>query len=362
LSRTGFYLFYVGYALALLYLATTLPIGPNEALVYYSTEDKVLEALTHFAKDWFGDGLDFRFPFVLFGLLNVPLFYLMSRVYFLEDEKRYLSTTIFALLPGIITSAVLVNIAVVVISLVLLFLIFYHQKQVVAEAIVMVLLLLIHDASIVFFIALSIFSAVKRDRLLFVFSILLSIISLFYFNKLEVGGLPSGEFMELFALYIALFSPLVFIYFFYALYRIWLREKKDILWYISFSAFAFSILLSLRQQIIMTDFAPYVVVAVVLMMLIYYRTVEVRLPQFQKIYRMGFNVVIGSLVLTTALIVFHKMLFSLMDDKSKHFAYPFYEPYWQVQELKEIKQNCYTVSNLKIQYQLKYYGIESCEE
>jgi hypothetical protein len=105
-----------------------------------------------------------------------------------------------------------------------------------------------------------------------------------------------------------------------------------------------------------------VVVAVVLMMLIYYRTVEVRLPQFQKIYRMGFNVVIGSLVLTTGLIVFHKMLFSLMDDKSKHFAYPFYEPYWQVQELKEIKQNCYTVPNLKIQYQLKYYGIESCEE
>jgi hypothetical protein len=362
LSRTGFYLFYVGYAIAILYLATTLPIGPNEALVYYATEDRVLEALTHFAKGWFENGLDFRFPFVLFGLLNVPLFYLMSKEYFSEDSTRFLATMIFALLPGIITSAVLVNIAVLVITLVLLFLIFYKKKQVYAEVIVMILLLLIHDASIIFFISMAIFSAFKRDRLLFAFSIILMVISLFYFNKLDVGGLPSGKFMELFGLYMALFSPLVFIYFFYALYRIWLRERKDVLWYISFTAFALSILLSLRQQVIMTDFAPYVVVSVVLMILIYYRTVEVRLPQFQKIYKLGFYIVMFSLVITTFLIVFHKLFFSLIDDKSKHFTYPFYEPYWQIQELHEIGQNCYTVSNQKKQYQLKYYGIESCQE
>ena len=361
MSRTAFLLFYISYAVALLYLSITLPIGPNEALVYY-TDDRVLYQLTHFATGWFNNQLDFRLPFLFFGLLNIPLFFLMSKSYFKKREDSYLSTTIFALLPGIITSAILVNIAVVVVSLVLLFLIFHEKKKIYIEVFIMVLLLLVHDASIIFFIALSIFSAFKRDRVLFVFSILLSAISLLYFNGIMVNGKPSGEFMELFGLYMALFSPLVFIYFFYALYRIWLREKKDILWYISFTAFVLSILLSLRQQVDMTNFVPYVIVSVVLMILIYLQTVQVRLPQFQKMYRFGFQIVITSLVVSSFVILFHKSFFYLIDDKSKHFAYPFYEPYWQVMELKEIGQNCYTVNSKKVQYQLKYYGIEECQE
>ena len=361
MSRIAFYVFYFFYASALFYLASTLPIGPHEAQVYYD-ESNILYGLTHFCNSWFDDGLAFRLPFLLFGLLNIPLFFIMSKAYFQNSKESYLATAIFAFLPGIITSAVLVNIAGIVITLVLVFLILYEKKLVYLEAIVMVLLLLIHDASIIFFIALSIYSAFKRDRLPFAFSISLAAISLLYFNELDVGGRPTGEFMELFGLYMALFSPLVFFYFFYALYRVWLREKKDILWYISFTAFSLSVLLSLRQQVNMTDFAPYVIVAVVLMILIYHRTVNVRLPQFQKTYRIGFKVVIGSLVFTTLVIIFHQLFFFIIKDKSKHFAYPFYEPYWQVMELKEIGQNCYTAKSSKVQYQLKYYGIESCQQ
>ena len=362
MSRVAFYSFYFLYAVALLYLAITLPIGPNEAFVYYATDDATLRLFTHFANDWFDNGLSFRLPFVFLGLINVPLFYIMSKYYFETKEESYFATMIFALLPGIITSAVLVNIAVVVVTLVLLFLIFYEYRRVYCGVAVMVLLLFIHDASIIFFIGLTLFAVSKRDKLLSVFSIFFSIISLIYFNKLNVEGLPSGEFMELIALYVALFSPLVFIYFFYALYRIWLREKKDILWYISFTAFMLSILLSLRQQVIMTDFAPYSIVAVVLMVLVYQRTVQVRLPQFQKNYKLGLKIVVISLFLMTFIIVFHKLFFAFFKEKSQHFAYPFYQPYWQVQELREIGENCYTVKSLKRQYQLKYYGIEACQE
>ena len=362
MSQGIFYSLYLLYTVALLYLSITLPIGPNEALVYYTTEDSVLKFLTHVADGWFNSGLSFRFPFVVFGLLNVLLFYIMSKSYFDKEKESYLATMIFALLPGIITSSVIVNIAVVVVTIVLLFLITYEEKKLYISILLMALLLFIHDASIIFFLGLSLFAISKKDKSLFLFSVLFSIVSLVYFNKLDIGGHPSGEFIELIGLYLALFSPLVFIYFFYALYRIWLREKKDILWYISFSAFMFSILLSLRQQVIMTDFAPYVIVAVVLMVLVYQRTVQVRLPQFQKTYRLGVKIVLGSLFLTTFIIVFHQLFFSFIKDKSKHFAYPFYQPYWQVEELKEIGENCYTAKNIKRQYQLKYYGIESCKE
>jgi len=347
--------------MALLYLAISLPIGSHEATVYYS-DSGILYTLTHLFDGYFSNGLNFRFPFLLFGFLNIFLFFKMSRLYFEKLEDSYLATIIFALLPGIITSIVLVNIAVIVIGLVLFFLIFYERKEIVGEATAMIALLLVHDASIIFFISLSIFSVLKKDTLLFIISMLFTIVSLIFFNGLEIGGRPSGEFLELFGLYMALFSPFVFLYFFYALYRIWLREEKDILWYISFSAFVLSILLSLRQQVDMTDFVPYVIVSVVLMLLTYHRTLYVRLPQFQKFYRLGFYMVFSTLFLSATIIIFHQIFFYIIDNKSKHFAYPFYEPYWQVLELKEIGQNCYTVKNEKVQYQLKYYGIDRCEE
>ena len=361
MSKGVFYLFVVLYTLALGYLAIILPIGPNEAKVFY-TDSGVLGALTHIAKGWFDNGLDFRLPFLFFGLLNIPLFFTMSRAYFAEIEESYLVTTIFALLPGIITSAVIVNIAVVVITLVLGFLLLHEKKQIVWQGVVMLLLLLIHDASVIFFIAVAIFFAFKRKIQLFYMAIILLAIALFYFNGLDIGGKPKGKFLELFGLYVALFSPLVFIYFFYALYRIWLREKKGILWYISFTAFTLSILLSLRQQVNMTDFAPYVIVSVVLLLVIYNQSLYVRLPQFQYWYRWGYRIVVGSLLFISMIIILHKPLFYFFDDKRKHFAYPFYRPYWMSLELSEIEQNCYTVKRQKVQYQLKYHGIEKCED
>ncbi len=361
MNRLSFYLFLPFYLMALLYLAITLPIGSHEASIYYSGSG-ILYTLTHLFDGYLLNGLNFRLPFLLFGFLNIFLFYKMSRHYFDNISESYLATVIFALLPGIITSIILVNIAVIVISLVLFFLIFYEKKLYLGQALSIVMLLIVHDASVIFFISLTLFSAVKRDRLLFGISLTFTVISLLFFNGLEIGGRPSGKFIELFGLYMALFSPLVFLYFFYSLYRIWLRESKDILWYISFTAFVLSILLSLRQRVDMTDFAPYVIVAVVLMLLTYYRTLYVRLPQFQKFYRVGFYLVFSSLIFSAMVILFHQLFFYLIDDKSKHFAYKFYEPYWQVLELKEIGQNCYTVKNQKVQYQLKYYGIEKCEE
>jgi len=361
MTKTKFLLFIIFYIIALFHLAINLPIGPHEATIYY-TDTKLLYYLTHMAEGWFGNGLDFRLPFVVFGLLNIPLFFIMSKLYFVNKQESYLATTIFMLLPGIITSAILVNIAVLVITLVLGFIIFYEKKKIIGQGLTMIALLLVHDASVIFFIALAIFSAFKRDTILFTMSIILSAISLLYFNGLDIGGTPSGRFLELFGLYIALFSPLVFIYFFYALYKIWLREKKDILWYISFIAFILSIFLSLRQRVNMTDFAPYVIVAVVLMVVTYQQTLKVRLPQFQLWYRRGFFVILLSLLISSMVIFFHKQFFYFLDDKSKHFAYPFYEPYWRVSELHKIEQNCYTVTSKKVQYQFKYYGIEECSD
>ena len=361
MSRAFFYSFTLFYLVALYYLATTLPIGPAEARDYY-TNKEVLGQLMHLCDGWFSNTLDFRLPFLLFGVLNLLLFLVMSHFYLKEQELSYLATTIFALLPGIIASAVIANIAVVVISLVLGFIIAYHKKWIVVQYLLMVLLLFIHDASVIFFIAVAIYAAFRRDMKLFYVTIFLAAMALFYFNGLDLGGKPKGRFLELFGLYAALFSPFIFFYFFFALYRIWIQEKKDLLWYIAFSSFIISILLSIRQQVIMTDFAPYVIVAVVLMIVVYNRILNIRLPMFQRGYRLGYKIVLTSLILSSLIVIFHKAFFYFMPDKSKHFAYSFYYPYWITLELAEIGQNCYTTKNQKMQYQLKYYGVNSCNE
>jgi len=361
MSKRKFYIFIFLYILSLFYLAIELPIGPNEAKVFY-TDNGILYYATHLFYGYFGNELDFRLPFLLTGILNLYLFYLMSQNYCKNKEQSYLATTIFALLPGIITASVIVNIAVFVITLVLGFVILHAKGQTLLEGVVMLLLLFVHDASVIFFISVSIYSAIKRDRKLFIIAIIFTAVSLLYFNGLDIGGKPKGKFLELFGLYVALFSPFIFIYFFYALYRVWLREEKDILWYISFLAFILSILLSLRQRVILTDFAPYVVVAIVLMLVIYNKTLFVRLPQFQKSYILGYRIVIGSLIFSSFIIIFHKSFFFLLDNKSKHFAYPFYKAYWIKEQLEKKGQKCYTTKDKKLEYQLRYYGINQCKE
>jgi len=359
MQKRYFIIFITIYISSLLYLILTLPIGSNEAKIFFS-KGELLYYISHIFDNRFKNNLDFRLPFFIFGLINLYLFYLIAKEH-LDKNKSYFATSIFALLPGIITSSVIVNIAVFVITLVLIF-IFAHLKRFRGlEIVSMLTLLFIHDASAIFFISLSIYFAFKRDKFMFTLSILFTAISLIYFNGLDIGGKPKGRFLELFGLYSAIFSPIVFIAFFYSLYRIWLREKKDIIWYISFTAFIISIFLSLRQKVIITDFAPYIIVGTLLMVVTYYKTLNVRLPKFQKNYKIACRIVILSLIVSSLVILFHKALFNIID-KSKHFAYPFYKPYWLAIELSQKGQKCYTIKHRKIGYQLRYYGIDECKQ
>jgi len=116
----------------------------------------------------------------------------------------------------------------------------------------------------------------------------------------------------------------------------------------------------LRQRVYITDFAPYVMISVVVMLDLLNRTVRVRLPEFQTYYKRGFYIVISVLVLSTALIVFHQPLYLMMDDPSKHFAKRIYVPYYLSKSLKAKGISCYDGAEGREVYQLRYYNILSC--
>jgi len=357
MKKEYFYLFLFTYNISILYLIYTTPITPHEAYTLYHSDNLVAFLIKLFSDDihiW-----KLRVAFYLFGTLNIYLYYQLSKEYFFKQNDIYFSTFIFALLPGIITSMALANISVVVISLVLIFILANKKDLLFLEILSMILILLIHKASIIFFISIFIYSIFEKKSFLIIISFIFLTLSILM-GGLPIGGKPTGHFIEIFGLYSAVFSPLVFIFFFYSMYRILIRESKDILWYLSFSSLVFSLILSIRQKIEITDFAPYVLISIVLMLHIYLNSLRVRICEHQKNYKLGFIILFATLLISSATIIFHKNLFYILDDNKKHFAYNVYQPYWLSNQLKEKNILCYDTNSTKQESQFLFYGIKRC--
>ena len=363
MKKQHFLLALLFYAIAVFYLAATTPISAHEAKILYTSNDIVGTLIR-----W-GDSLDagflgLRSIFLVFGFLAIGLFYELSKSHFQKSENVYLSTLIFMLLPGILTGITLANVAIIVLPLVLLFVLLYEKGYYLLLPPIMLALFFIHEASIIFFVAVLLYSVMHREKKLAIFSLSFLLAFVYLAKGIEIGGRPSGHFAEIFGLYATVFSPLLFLYFFYAMYRILLRhrDKKTLIWYISFTALAFSLLLSIRQRVHITDFAPYVMIAIVLMLDVFNHSIGVRLPQFQKRYRRGFIVVMSFLALSVFLIVGHKLLYLVLEDPKRHFAHRIYKPYLLAQELKSEGIECYDGAHGRERYQLRYYDILPCPE
>jgi len=348
------------YTVAVFYLAATTPISPHEAKILYTSHNLVSVLMQWGLMLLPSDFLGLRIFFIFFGFLSIGFFYLLSQRHFPKAEDGYLATTIFMLLPGILTASILANVAIIVLPLVLLFVLFYEKGYFIPLPLIMLALFFIHEASVIFFIALLFYGSVYRDKKLTITSAAFLIAFVFLSKGIEIGGRPTGHFIEIFGLYAAVFSPLLFFYFFYAMYRILLREKKNLLWYISFTALAFSLLLSIRQRIYITDFAPYVMLSIISMLDVFNRSVRVRLPEFQKRYKTGFKIVLFSLLVSTFVILFNQPLFNMAKEPEKHFAKRIYLPYLLANRLKSEGKNCYDEIYRRERYQLRYYKLLPC--
>jgi hypothetical protein len=361
MKKQHFFLAFFFYVIAVFYLAATTPISPHEAKIFYTSDD-IVGHLMRWGENLDAGFLGLRAFFLLFGFLTIGLFYALSRQHFQKSKDVYLSTLIFMLLPGILTATTLANVAIIVLPLVLLFVLLYEKGHYLLLPPIMLALFFIHEASIIFFVAVLFYAVMHREKPLAIFSLSFLLAFIYLAKGIEVGGRPSGHFVEIFGLYATVFSPLLFLYFFFAMYRILLRGEKTLIWYISFVALAFSLLLSIRQRVYITDFAPYVMIAIVLMLDVFNHSIGVRLPQFQKRYRQGFIVVMSFLLLSVFFIVGHKALYWVLKDPEHHFADRIYKPYLLAEKLKSQGVKCYDGAHGRERYQLRYYGIPSCSQ
>lgn len=351
----------------LIYACANINISYDEAKVFFSHSSFLrkhgfLHELTGLSVSTFGEilGIDFalRIPFLCAHLINLYLFYLLSLKILINQNDSILSVAIFMFLPGVLASAVLVNNAVFIIMLSLGALLCVSNKHFKTLIFLLTLSIFISNAFITLYLALFFYALYSKNR---AYSVLSGVFLLIWFIvfDFEISGKPRGYLLDTMAIYAAVFSPLIFIYFIYALYRIWVKEQKDFLWFISCLGFCLSLIISVRTKATLEAFLPFCVLFVPHMLKLFLNSLRVRLPQFRTKYKILGAILLFGLILQNFASIFNAPLYLLNQKAKNHFMYN----YEIAKDLAtKLKQNgVYSVytSDEKLRLRLKFYGIES---
>ena len=340
----------------LLYVADSLNISNREVDIYYSDTKGMLWYLTHISTDIFGtNNISLRLPFILFYIGSILLSYALTDDYFSRPVDRFISICIFMLLPGLNSAALVLDSSIIVVFCTLLYL--YLFKRFGKEYyILLVLFLFIDNSFAILFLALFFYSLQKKDNTLLVISLVLFGISMQMYG-FEIGGRPRSYFLATFSIYASILSPILFLFFFYTIYRVGIKGERDLYWYIAFTSLGLSLLFSLRQKVDLVDFAPFVVIAIPLMVKLFLHSFRIRLKIFRKNHYTFAKVMLSILILNIIVLFFNKPLYLVLQDNEKHFAYKYHGIEELSIKLKKLNILSVTCQNEKLQKQLEFYGV-----
>lgn len=350
--------------LALLYGISTLSISTDEAKIYFADEKKflfldhgLLYYLTHFGTFIFGQN-DFglRVPILFFHFLSCILLYILALKYTKTHFDSFLSLLLFVLLPGTVASALLVNEASIVIFLTLAILCAYEYEKKWIFYPLLILTLFVDKSFNILFLTFFFFGIYKRNSFLLTLALVLFGLSISFYG-FDTGGRPRGYFLDTLGIFAACFSPLVFIYFFYVVYRLTFKEQKSLLWFLMSVTFIFCSLLSLRQKLYLEDFLPFCVICTPLLIKTLMASYRVRLPQFRLRYKIFIECSIIFLLFCYFIIIGNQILYYFVSDPKYNFANNYHLAKELSKELK--KQEIFELRvGTSLQPRLKFYGIE----
>ena len=347
------------YGIITTYLAYTTPLIPGEAKILYNASFTISHYTALVSHSIFGGVFGLRAGFVAVSLLDIYLFYLMIRSRFKKRNDILVTLLLFISLPGMIASSVLVSDSPFAILFTLLLIISVEREKPVLSTLSMIALMFTNTAAFSLYLALALYSSHNRKNRLFTISITLFVISI-AIGQYPISGKPEGHFLELLGIYAAVFSPLLFIYYFYSLYRSLLESRRDILWYISFTAFSVSLLLSIRQKIHITDFSPYLLVGIPIAAEVYLRSLRVRMKRFQLKYRLAMYVVVSTLAVSSFVLILNRPIYYISKDNSSFFITPVYRVYEKAVSLVNSGSDCYNRKDFPYKYRdvIRFYGLE----
>ena len=342
----------------LLYAANSLSISYNEAEIFFqkhSLLSHILKLSTHF----FGQNdIAVRGVMIFFHIASVVLMYKVSKFYIKLEFDRIIAVLLFVLLPGTLASALIINNAGICITLALLCIYLFHIKKKILFSLFFCLAFFIDGDFLIFYAGFFIFALYKRKPPLAWLSAILFLLTLYFFG-FETNGRPSGHFIDTFGIFAAVFSPFVFIFFVYTIYRIWVKEKKDLLWFIAICSFCFCMIVSVRQRLELEQFLPFCVIATPLMVRVFFNSYRVRLPKFRRGHKICTSLVMLFLIFNWSAIIFNQIFYLFLSDPTKHLTYKFDVAKELADKLKEAGVQDIATEDTRLALRLKFYGIKT---
>lgn len=337
-----------------------LSIGYHEAQILYG-EISPLKLFISSSLHLFGQNdYALRVPMILLHMLSVVLLYGISKHYVLRPGDRLWIVLIYVLLPGVTSAALVVdNAGLIIVSL---FLFGYLHLNYGRMALGLIPFLIGIDPAFAYlFFAVTFYGVYRKEYVYSSVGIIALSISL-YFYGIHIGGLPESRFLDVLGVYTAIFSPIVFIYLFYVLYRRMIGKEWDLIWMIAMSAFLISLLLSFRQKVEVQTFAPFLLLALPLAAQTFLHTYRIRLREFRRRYRVLFYTAFILLIINALAVFFNHYFYRFMKTPTHHFSYPMHVAKELSSQLHQNNIHCIDAENEKLQLRLRFYGITHCEE
>lgn len=355
---------------ALIYLISGASISYKEALLL--EQDKALIArLANLSIAQFGaNDFALKIPNLLFHALNLVLIYLISNRLLKYKGDSVLCVVIYAIVPGVIMQGSILNESIIMLFIVLL----VCYIELISEKITypfLTLAVFVDESAFMLFLALFFYALFKENNerrfiariyanlrvnlKILVFAVICFALNLYLFG-IDISGRPRGNFLDIFSEFALLYSPLLFVYFIYTIYRNFAKYKANLLLFVSGTSIIVSIILSVRQDIDKEIFMFMSLCGIPLMIRQLLSDIRLRLPQFQLNYKRRFIIVIAVLVLEAGLLIFSKQIYRFSND-DEIFLNQFYIAKEVADELKKRDISRVSVEG-RMQKRLAFYGIK----
>ncbi|MDE7317574.1 MAG: hypothetical protein K2N12_07595 [Helicobacter sp.] len=300
------------------------------------------------------NNLGYFLPFVaLFGC-NIILFYALALRILGNIDDALLACTAFVMLPASILSASFIGDSAVVLCglLAILCAEAYGYKRL--FYVLLFACLWLNPGFSAVYAALCVYGFLHSNLAMVLYGLALLLARIVL--GVNVGGVPRGFFLDTLGTLALLFSPPLFIYYTYCLYRICIKESKNFLFWVSFIGILWTLLISMRQRIILENCVPILMPGVLLCTSVFLSGLRVRLRPFRKAYLRLFAIVFAVLLFCFLCVVGNKFFYLFLDNPHTHFAYKFQI----VKELAESLKDAGIVhikANRHLQKRLAFYGI-----
>ena len=359
LSNKAFIGFFIIYSAISLWLIYITPFTNTEADILYSNSFSLTSYITKTLYSLTNSVFFIRLIFFITSTISLFLMFKITNRY-LDKEYRNLALFIYLITPGVFVSFLIVNYATFAIFLTLLFIYSYQKGLKALSFLALVLLFFSHTGSFVVYIASALYAYKIKDISLLLISIVLLTFSSIYANY-PIDGIPKGHLVQLFGIYAAIFSPLYFLAVVYTIYRFIKEKKYDLLWYIVATSFIVSLILSIRQKIQITDFAPYIVIVAPLVVYVFKNSLSIRLKPFRKNYYIVCITIISVLLLETLITALEYPLFKYFNNNLLLIDKSIYEVPKNVAKLKNKNISCIKRAKNRDLNLYRFYNIKLCK-